>query len=576
MASPTLAPEIWTRIFHYVSPTRVDIANSRLVCKSFNTAASEFLITQIVLARRADVLQHALEILEHPFFRLHVTELVYDASFYREILTSDFDTYRRVCYRDATRDVVYRDSTRHLYNGYQGQQDLLGRLSQRLRDMQNVGLSRARCLSKKGEDLRAHTGFIEYSRRWVEQEQIVNSCLDLATFQAALTRLPKLRWIHYTDFRHLAKKHEPYLEFVYRLFGNVVEPSITDFTRTESMVELLSILSILKNTPGASIRGLRFGGHAYESLTTRADPERLDVQYTHVWNQPAGLPHDFLSDQAKLLAKNEKSRFFGSDVYQVPGLAIDWAAGLDSVLELESLRHLRLPVRIPLIDAMDHGFVSLTDVPDSNLKHSLGSSGNHLVSLELCAVQADLLREEEAKKGVKVNRHYLIALVQDLELAHLKHLVLQNWALPSQSVLKKFFSQHASTLREVRLLECCIVRDLDLVQFGRWVGRHMSLTGVELDLHPDSDMETLLKPDPDSDSDDDSDDISDDGFDDDSSAASDLRDESPQPRQHWDMTELQNLWLSGRPNCLKPHIAESYPFKATREELFGPQRPLSD
>ena len=64
----------------------------------------------------------------------------------------------------------------------------------------------------------------------------------------------------------------------------------------------------------------------------------------------------------------------------------------------------------------------------------------------------------------------------------LRYLELGNWQLPEGCVFEDFFSNHSSTLKEVRILACTVYADPR--DIGNWVGQNMLLTGVELDLWP--------------------------------------------------------------------------------------------
>ena len=70
-------------MFELLRDTKSDIANSRLVRRSPEKRSSAFLITRTVYGRRLKDLEKLYQVLEYPYLREHMTELLYDASRYR-------------------------------------------------------------------------------------------------------------------------------------------------------------------------------------------------------------------------------------------------------------------------------------------------------------------------------------------------------------------------------------------------------------------------------------------------------------------------------------------------------------
>ncbi|KAK0927200.1 hypothetical protein LTR29_017690, partial [Friedmanniomyces endolithicus] len=80
-----LPPELLARIFSYVfAEFPNDIAACRLVNRSFKQNGSRFLLSRVVFALRLKAITKLREVLKHPYFRFHVTELVCDGSSYAE------------------------------------------------------------------------------------------------------------------------------------------------------------------------------------------------------------------------------------------------------------------------------------------------------------------------------------------------------------------------------------------------------------------------------------------------------------------------------------------------------------
>lgn len=78
---PALPNEIWDRIFALLT-SRKDVGACRLACRSFKELSSPYFLTRVCFALRMDTLNKLYDVMEHPYFRHYVTELVYDSSRY--------------------------------------------------------------------------------------------------------------------------------------------------------------------------------------------------------------------------------------------------------------------------------------------------------------------------------------------------------------------------------------------------------------------------------------------------------------------------------------------------------------
>ena len=530
MGEDVLPPELWSRIFHYLSNHRADIGRCRLVCKTLHTVGSEFLIPRVVLAKRSDSLQRVWDVLEHPVFRLHVTELVYDASRYLETVATDCSAYARICERFSSRQ--------YLCEGVEERIETFDQLSHRIfpQEDDNNGCD---CRGTT-EGLDVYSGYIEYSKRWLDQQSTIDKHLHFATLESILTRLPKLRYITFTDFRHAAEPGELYLDLTRRLFGNVVEPNGLGLESKDGAAELLGVLKAIKDTPKAHIRGFSIGGHSYENFDTDTDVPVFDRRYIHLPDAPAALPYNFL---------NVATSLDDSD-------ADDVAADQDILTALKGLKHLRLPVKIPLDEALMDEFDPDIGLDGSDISFMLRCTASTLVSLELWALEG-IFRNDDPKKVMRTTQGFLTALLEELVFDSLRYLELGNWQLPESCIFKDFFSRHSSTLKEVRILACTVYEDPR--HMGNWVGQNMFLTGVELDLWPgycdwnDSDSGESSSA---------FHDVEETSTDDEHSGHGEvesfenIRDnyEEPEwtalPWQCWENGNLEALWLSGRTNHL--------------------------
>jgi hypothetical protein len=158
MGEDVLPPELWSRIFHYLSNCRADIGRCRLVCRTLHAVGSEFLIPRVVLAKRSDSLQRVWDVLEHRVFRLHVTELVYDASSYLRTVATDCSAYARICERFSSRQFLRR--------GVEERIETFNQLSYRIFPPKD-GSNSCDCHGTN-EVLDVYSGYIEYSKRAFE------------------------------------------------------------------------------------------------------------------------------------------------------------------------------------------------------------------------------------------------------------------------------------------------------------------------------------------------------------------------------------------------------------------------
>lgn len=107
----SLPPELVSRILLDLaldSPS--DISACRLFSHRFKELSSPFLISSVVFSSQLGPLAKLHEGLRHPYFRRHVTRLVYDASEYSQSTAMSWDQYVEDCER-APRDLEYSEST---------------------------------------------------------------------------------------------------------------------------------------------------------------------------------------------------------------------------------------------------------------------------------------------------------------------------------------------------------------------------------------------------------------------------------------------------------------------------------
>lgn len=246
-----LPPELLTRISTHLANRREDIAACRLVCQYFKGCSSGFLVPRVVVAKRFDVIQRLWEVMEHPYFRQHVTEVVYDASVYDESAATDFEEYVHSCQGVYRRPFYDEDASdvRHVYAAFY-----------------DHVCKQKWPLSSNGWEYKhmagVHKGFLDYFRQWLEQSRMIEDALYRMVLKEVLVRLPKLRRIVFTDFRALTMDGESHRELCVRLFGSTLQPLQLSFPEDPDFFFLLDIIA---STPKATIRSLWVGGRPYES-----------------------------------------------------------------------------------------------------------------------------------------------------------------------------------------------------------------------------------------------------------------------------------------------------------------------
>ena len=430
-----LPPEVLTRILRSLSDRRRDIAACRRVCWGFHACCSEFLVTRVTFAKRFDTIQRLWEVLEHPYYRRHVTELVYDASLYQESIVTDFEHYEDACDRHCMRT----------FCGDEGIEEM-----QRYAQFYHrVCRARPWCgpidASKKWHEKGMHKGFHDYFRRWLIQTQMVEDGLDGDIVTKALARLPKLRRIVFTDFRELAREEEEYTAACKRKFGNTLEPLGLRFT-DDTFREFMLLLYMVAESPQADIKSLSIGGHPYES-------------FVHCWtttNSVMGDMHRPFDRPAMPYHPDHHSGDIES-TEQVCG----------------NLQNLRLPIAFRK-DVIPDGMFDLgPGIEGTFVGQILKFSTPRLVQLSLSASDLVGLSNHGNICVYSKSRQVLEFLLFPLKFNSLQHLGLQGWPLPAGTSFQEFLSEHSSTLRELRLIGCVVSEDPEKTwSMGR--GEHKS------------------------------------------------------------------------------------------------------
>jgi hypothetical protein len=459
-----LPPELLARIFSYLpaEPPR-DIAACRLVNHAFGKHSSLFLLPRVVFARRLEALLKLCQVLRHPFFRLHVTELVYDGSTYSEATAGDRDQYLEDCER-APRNLGDEDWVERQSRVRNVRAQLASFCQSGLPTTSSSSLGVASGPSEneivsrnviqnpmtsmstnsKAFYIGCNTSFPDYGQYYADQQWILQNGIDTSVLSAAFANLPRLHSVVSTDYRSLAREGESYDICCQRLFGKVLEPQHVGADGPGGITGdcLFFLLNVLAEMSSVRIHSLALGPHAFEY--TGEDTIDL-VDRNHPQN-PRYLDISLLEDVH--LGPSSK-------IHQV----------------MEQLEQLRLAL---CYSGKRSGERHLND----KVRMLLEASAPRMRSLTLHMIYLFWGGVREVPK-VFHSTHFdtFKSIVMPLHMPNLRSLSLRRWIFTAEE-LKAFLLAHAVTLRDLHLLGC-LCGD-DETRLAQWGGRTLALTGVEL------------------------------------------------------------------------------------------------
>lgn len=332
-----LPAELLSRLFESLSSNGkfAGIASSRLVSRRWCEISSPFLISTVVIADRVGMLQKLLEVVEHPYYSKHVTNLIWDASEFDEELASSFEKYKHDIMAQAwthpTKTNCHDNSG--ISSLLRGAPNLSALASQRERYPRPAGTSRDVLLSRKDYDQelisfeRLHRGYTEYFRHRRLQDILQERRLSLRYLHLAFAKLPKLRSFEFTDFSALSREGETFDGLCRRLFGDMMYPSPLSGVNAATMKTtgwhtlFECLCNLLKIHP--KLEALNFGHNDFQSLRAAValDEPLVRLDNIHVpedkaaWNgmlpriQHLMLPIDITSrslDGASRILKNDR------------------------------------------------------------------------------------------------------------------------------------------------------------------------------------------------------------------------------------------------------------------------------
>ncbi|GAB7333688.1 hypothetical protein MBLNU13_g05235t1 [Cladosporium sp. NU13] len=257
-------------------------------------------------------------------------------------------------------------------------------------------------------------GHDDYHHRYHAQVEIFNRRLTLRYLHSAFEKLPKLRHFEFSDFRALSRDGEYLSGLCERLFGQTLSPDLLPDTRHCTQRSRLwgspgdCLLNLAKINP--QLKSLSFG---------RSEHSAWDALQTYRGNPLISMPGILLVDE-----KEEQWRSL-----------------------LGCLRHLSLPIEISDDKAhLDHAV--------SSTRMLLSSSATSLTHLNL---------ETQLYSGLWWGSWRLMPtaaplfarVIGRIHFQSLTSIVLRGWLIPLRD-LEDIFLAHATTLRNVHLINCCL------------------------------------------------------------------------------------------------------------------------
>lgn len=484
-----LPPELLSKIFCYLADRpHVDVANLRLVCRSFVPISSPFLITTAVVADRLDTLEKLQTLLRHPYFSKYITHLVYDVSTYDETLATNPEEFAsrtnksfRTYHRHDINSVVRSDRARLsalLEDSRNPSQDQSPDSSQDADSERSspedddVGWDGPRVIDQAREHaLKQARGYTEYCRRVIAQTALRERRVVSQYFCLAFDRFPRLRHLSFADFRSLSRNGESYNQLCWRLFGGTLCPEL------------------LIN------RDAMFSGFSF----SRRDGDNL-----YSWQCGAGVLHDLRNTYSTL--PHPVSLSFGAnnfrtssalDALETPLLPLtssqdpkdnacnplpQWnplPRSLQDEIEWpelpQPLRSLRLPLDIRSSDAVEGR-------PGQSLNGVFKRMTGTLEDLELVTVAYNGVKQYSLQLEARLSDLWPILsdTFAGLVFEILRSVTLSGWMFHLRP-FQCFLTDHASTLRELRMIRCICDESysafFDMAENGL---ASLRLTGVEI------------------------------------------------------------------------------------------------
>lgn len=283
--------------------------------------------------------------------------------------------------------------------------------------------------------------FPDYYRRYKTQATLIRKGAHATILAEVFKAFPKLRHIHFTDYRGLAKPGETFSDCCKRLFGLTLEPQHLGVS--EAAWKDIATISRVAAASKARIEAFTIGPHRYASVSPVMSSSLRDA------NAPEMLPLGVFQN------------FKEQDMVAVQKAL----AGLHTV-------------------AFSYN-EPVSAETRATLAKIFSSFGPDLQNLTVAHAIDRESTQQDAGPGIV---EYPLL---DFTFPRLHYLELRHLQLHDMEPLQEFLERHSSTLREVRLIEYCVTdRAGEQDQLARWAAENLHLTGVEI--ITSQDLQTLL------------------------------------------------------------------------------------
>lgn len=416
-----LPAELLDRIFSSLSD-RKDVSSTRLVCQWFKELSSPYSITRVVFAHRVDTLLRLYDVLEHEYFRKHISELVYDVAQYarpyaihrgRTTCEGAIGTtnphFARIQQHSADLNAEYASLIRRCLQHPISTSERLS-LSDKLSSVNSQTRTQAGC----------DVDWEESRLAWTD------SSVEIAALRQAVAGFPNLKTFTFGDHGDVMRK-------------GAVAPRFLSDGHSQKLYEALSRLATCK----ANIRTLQVGGHE-----RWLPPGEYDLEYCNM-----SIATNIID--ARPSSKNQFGR-------------------------LSKCRSLALAVQTINYRAPYEDGITQAQILRSYTSHMIRAASNTLKILKLGAVDRILPYNTTSpfyRTRTPVGQSILGMALFSIRFPMLEQLTLRGWAIQPQEFLQ-FLTHMRSTLKVLRLDYNIVIGDsLELARRG---GQQMLLQGVSI------------------------------------------------------------------------------------------------
>lgn len=373
----------------------------------------------------------------------------YDASYYDDRLAHDWIGYVNACERAPRRfhDIEWAGRIQH-------DDALLRSICDRSpdADINQTDLSMRRADGGGGMDryydhvygLGCHRTLPDYNRMEKAQDRVWAAGLPKSILREAMSKLPSLKSIVFSDWRELAQSGESYDDCAFRLFGNTLAPRTLERNDHKLITELDMILKEVASNP--RIESFSTGSPVFEYYFSLERGHLMDTGHFRSLDAGQLLPSIGLPVLLQVLGSEQ--------------------------LSFSHLRRLDLQINR---EGMTLRSMSLRQSYDLSALHKCLLSMTNLNHLSLGLARA--LSASDFEENAIVGESTLPQLLLGLNFSNLSNLRLEGWK-SSANFLEELLKPHAATLKTVIFTHCTVHGDAR--RLAEWAATNLRLDGISL------------------------------------------------------------------------------------------------